>query len=523
MASTELSAALAVSRVELVLARPDVAECARTEPGYRLSLLRWLAAVASDDGAVSLAEYEQLCMLALEGGSALEMHTVLRAIEQPQAPEEAMAGLRAAAAALPKGVRRQSLLMAAPLLRLQGEQATGLVRLLAEVLQVDLPPDELAACEALAAPSILQSALHSPMRAMKALTLRSEVDQAVRLTGAPNLSRLVDGYLDGSHPLAGVQDRVQVALSGLAAQLGEFEQGLRQTATDQEAAKREVEAAEQLHKQVRQRLAMVEARIHQEKEHFEEDFEEAIHDAGNAVELEMVDRLKTDQWTLAKVWESMGRSTFGKELERRLDRLARRHERQLVLMKEDLRLFREDFQLVRASVLQRSHHTQLRSLMPALRTGMRVLNTVESAADVTLAGGVVAGLGTGAAIYAMGTAAVLPFIAPVVPFVGAALLVAGAAKWMMDSSGRKDQEVQHKRQAFEAALRVQMDALRKSYFSQLDTVGHEFLASAQALVRPVMLEAQARVDLAALEQRVAQQVLGHTRRSIDRLLIKAKG
>jgi len=96
MASTELSAALAVPRVELVLARPDVAECARTEPGYRLSLLRWLAAVASDDGAVSLTEYEQLCMLALEGGSALEMHTVLRAIEQPQAPEEALAGLRGA-------------------------------------------------------------------------------------------------------------------------------------------------------------------------------------------------------------------------------------------------------------------------------------------------------------------------------------------------------------------------------------------------------------------------------------------
>ena len=121
MASTELSAALAVPRVELVLTRPDVAECARTEPGYRLSLLRWLAAVASDDGAVSLAEYEQLCILALEGGSALEMHTVLHAIEQPQSPEEAMAGLRAAAAAFPKGARRQSLLMAAPLLRLQGE------------------------------------------------------------------------------------------------------------------------------------------------------------------------------------------------------------------------------------------------------------------------------------------------------------------------------------------------------------------------------------------------------------------
>jgi hypothetical protein len=44
MAPTELSAAFAVPRFELVLALPDVTECSRTEPGYRLSLLRWLAA-----------------------------------------------------------------------------------------------------------------------------------------------------------------------------------------------------------------------------------------------------------------------------------------------------------------------------------------------------------------------------------------------------------------------------------------------------------------------------------------------
>jgi hypothetical protein len=523
MASTELSSVGAVPRAKLELPRPDVAESARSEPGYRLSLLRWLAAVASDDGAVSLAEYEALCVLALEGDSALEMHTVLRAIEHPQAPQEAILGLRAGAAAAPKGARAKSLLKAAPLLRLQGERATDLMRALADALQVDLPPDELAACEALGAPSILQSALHSPVRAVKAVTLRSQVDQAVRLTGAPDLARVVDDYLDGGYSLEAVQDRVQTALSRLAAQLSDFEQRLSRSATNLEAVNRDLDAAEQLHKQVSQRLALVEDRIHREKEYFEEDFEEAIHDAGNAVELEILDRLKTDQWTLPKVWESMGRSTFAKELERRLDRMARRHESQLVLMKEDLRMFREDFQLVRASVLERSHHTQLRSLMPTLRVGTRVLNTVESAADVTLAGGVMAGLGTGAAIYAMGTAAVLPLIAPVVPFVGAALLVAGTAKWMMDSSSRKDEEIRHKRQAFEAALRGQMDVMRQSYFSQLDTVGQEFLASAQALVRPVMLEAQARVDLEALEQRVALQVLGRTRRSIDRQLIGSGG
>jgi hypothetical protein len=276
MASTELSAVVAVPRAKLELPRPDVAESARSEPGYRLSLLRWLAAVASDDGAVSLAEYEALCVLALEGDSALEMHTVLRAIEHPQAPQEAILGLRAGAAAAPKGARAKSLLKAAPLLRLQGERATGLMRALADALQVELPPDELAACEALGAPSILQSALHSPVRAVKAVTLRLQVDQAVRLTGAPDLARMVDDYLDGGYSLEAVQDRVHTALSRLAAQLSDFEQRLSRSATNLEAVNRDLEAAEQLYKQVSQRLALVEDRIHREKEYFEEDFEEAI-------------------------------------------------------------------------------------------------------------------------------------------------------------------------------------------------------------------------------------------------------
>jgi hypothetical protein len=232
----------------------------------------------------------------------------------------------------------------------------------------------------------------------------------------------------------------------------------------------------------------------------------------------MLDRLKTDDWTLKKVWDSMGRSTFAKELERRVDRIARRHERQLQLMKEDLRLFQQEYRLVQAQVLARTHHTKLSSLMPGLRAGTRILNATEDIANVTLASGVLAGIGTGAAIYALGAAVVLPVIAPIAPFAGAAVVVAGAFKWMMDKPARKGEEVRDKRLALEQALRERLSEMRTSYFAQLDQTGQEFLATARVLARPVLLEAQARRELVAIERRVGESVLRRHREAANALL-----
>lgn len=500
----------------LQLERPDVASSVDDEPGFRLDLLRWMACVASADGAINVAEYQLLCEFAQEGGSAHEMLTVLRAVERPRSGEAALAALSAAATTLPEEVRRTVMERAMPLLRLQGEAMSGFASALAGALDVPLTPSQRADCEAVQArsPSTLQTALLHPIRVLKGRPLRSATAEAFRLTGDGDVAALYRAYLDGAVSVDDLQARLQPVLHRLASQYTEFEGRLSGITFDQEAATREVEAAEQLFDQVGQRLAIVEARIRADKEQFEEEFDEIVHDAGNAVELEMLDRLKTDDWTLQRVWESMGRSTFAKELERRVDRIARRHERQLGLLKEDLRLFQQEYELVHSRIAQRTHHSRLSALMPRLRAGTRVLNAVETAADVTLGGGVVAGIGAGAAIYALGAAAVLPVIAPVAPFAGAAIAVAGALKWMMDSPGRKGEEVRDKRRAFENALRERLTEMRASYFSQLDQTGQEFLASARVLVRPLLLEAQAARDLAAIEARVARQVLLNSRREL---------
>ena len=270
-------------------------------------------------------------------------------------------------------------------------------------------------------------------------------------------------------------------------------------------------------KQVNQRLALLRARIDLEKDEFSQEFEEVIHDAGNAFELDVIERLKSSTWTLERVWSSIASTTFGKELERRIDRLARRHEERLRLYKEELRLFSEEYSLVRVNLLSRTHHTELARSMPNLRTGTKVLNAVEGAADITIGGSVLAGVGTGTAVYFLGASAVLPVVAPVVPFVGAAVLVAGAIKWMMDSSSRKDGEVRHKRQAFEAGLREKLGEIRTSYFSQLDTLMVEFKKTARVIVEPILLEADALQCLQGLQTKVGQRLIFEAHQSIKRL------
>lgn len=512
-----------VSGQALTLDRPDLASSVRNEPGFRLDLLRWLIAAASADGQVNLAEYEAIRTVAAEDGSAFDWVTALRLVEQPPSADAALAALRTSAPAMGESTSRHVLAQALPLLRLQGTDALTLAESLAAALGLTLTPDERAACAEATATPLMQTVLTSPLRALEGRTLRAAAVEVFRLGGDARLTTMLDRYTAGDSSLKDLQEAVATALQRVDSQGRAFAQGLLQAPSEDPGLQDAIDAAEQLFGQIGQRLAIVQARIEADKAQFDDEFDEVIHDAGNAVELEMLDRLKTDDWTLKKVWDSIGRSTFAKELERRVDRIGRRHERQLQLLKEDLRLFQQEYRLVQAQVIARTHHTKLVRLMPGLRTATRVLNTTEDIADATLASGVAAGIGTGAALYALGSAVVLPVIAPIAPFAGGALLVAGAIKWMMDKPGRKGEEVRDKRQALEAALRERLSQMRAAYFAQLDQAGQEFLLSARVLARPALLETQARRELLALERRVGEAVLRRHHAVLEGLITKVRG
>jgi hypothetical protein len=502
----------------LVLERPDLDEYTGADRSFRAAFLRYLASIAAADGIVNIAEYDQFSAAAVASGfSAGAVHAALHYLERPTDLKVALAELRRVGAAESDPIRRRAFKDAQAMLSLQGGNSLKFAQDLGEALSLSLSLSELAGFQSGAAPSMWKSVARQSTRLVRGGKILPLATECVRLTGDERVARMVTTCLDGQAEMQSLQDCVGEVLNVLGGHIESFEQRLQTFQTDESAGAQHIEHVELIVKQVGQRLAMMAARIEDEKAEFDEDFEELIHDAGNAVELEMADRLKTDDWKSARVWSSMAKTTLGKELERRLNRTARRHEKRLGHMKEDLRAFKEDFSLVRASVFQRQHHSKLSLLMPTLQTSTRIKNAAESAAGMTIFGGVIASLGTGAAFAAFGSVAVLPVIAPVAPFVAGAFVVASLAKWMMNSKDRKDDELRHKREAFQQGLRTHLAEIRSSYFAQLDTLGVEYRDTANALIRPMVLEAEAIRRLPDLEKRMAMRVLSDTRRALASL------
>ena len=112
----------------------------------------------------------------------------------------------------------------------------------------------------------------------------------------------------------------------------------------------------------------------------------------------------------------------------------------------------------------------------------------------------------------------MPVIAPAAPIIGGVLLVAGAFKWLMQPGARKSEEISHQRAMFEQAFRTQLDAARLELNTQLDATAQQFHATAQQLVQPVLLEAQAAERLADLHLRVARKLSDHSQQALAEMM-----
>ncbi|MCD6337340.1 MAG: hypothetical protein J7M01_03815 [Candidatus Marinimicrobia bacterium] len=498
--------------------RPDIDVYIKEDQGFLLAFLRSLSAIATSDRTITLAEYEAISQISEKiEQSALATHSVFYFLEQRIDIKSAFSNLSRASALVNEGTRRTAFNVAQPLLLLQGGKGKKIAQKLGKALKISLAPSDFIVFVNGMDTSVWKGISRLSARFTKGGELIPLADECFRLTGDPGIAAMVANYLDGNIEQHSLYTSVVNTSADLVRQLEEFEKRLEDLNVIEQTAQAYVETAEKLFQQTSQRLSVVEARIYHEKSALNEDFEDIICDAGNAIELEIAERLKTDSWNKSKVWKSIAKSTFGRELERRLDRLTKRREEQLRLMKEDLRLFQEDLRIVNASILEVQHHTKYAKLMPSLRITTRALNAADDIAGVTLGVGAVSALGTGTAAYFLGVSVVLPVVAPIAPFVGGAILVAGLFKWFSDGDGRKEDEIHQKREVSENILREQLEVARTSFFTQLDTVGEEFRSTANAFLKPLLLEADAARQLAGLQQKVARRAINDARQAITNL------
>ncbi|MFT3859004.1 MAG: hypothetical protein QM742_16390 [Aquabacterium sp.] len=504
--------------MNVFIANPDLDEVVTQTPSIQAAFLQVMGAIAAADGAVSIAEYGVLVELASRiNGSSIAAYSVAHHILRPVDVRLAMSRLKQAADQESTDVRRALLQGAMPMLVQQGDAAVPLAQDLARNLGLSLTALELGKLQGLSSSSSWWGLPEQKLRQFLRRDVVRRASHCVRLTGSAALIATLRDFVGGRTEIDTLEACMRETLSEFSAALQRFESSISGAAIDSGQSKAYRDAADLAFRQVNQRLAVVAARLRQDKLEFDEDLEEFINDSANSFEKDIVDRFKSADWKDGKAWEAIRSSDFGKGLERRISRMSERSEHRLRLYQDELRLFAEEYDLMRAQVLSRPHHTQLAGIMPGLRMTTSLLNTLEDAANVAVGGGLIAGLGLGAAVYTLGAAVVLPIVAPAMPFVGGAIVVGGVIRYFMDPMARRDGEIQHKRAAFERELRQQVSQIRESYFAQLDAVLKGYQHTARIMVEPLVLEAEALSRLPELEKLVGQHLVTQARASLRQL------
>lgn len=518
MNSTHDGAPGAESHHEHIVAVRTLDEHLSSDQSFSSAYARTLGAIAAADGAVTLAQFAAVTDIAGEGkSSAVFTALVLNAIESGVSVDWAYSALARSGAGTPQPARDAAFSMAMPLLALLGTNARPLALRLAKALAVKPTADELETLPPEEERGLLASLGDQARKLLKGRGLADAVADFGRSTGQPALVEQARDYQSGRIGLDALREQVGAATRAISQDIASYMEHAESMSAGEAGAAAVAAAAQEMRQQVVQRLTLIDARIAHERALLLEEIDDAVHDAGNAIELAIAERLHAEQWKDEEVWEHIARNQYGQEMERRLDRIVRRKEQALHLLQEDLRLFQSAMRLSQSTVFQRQHHSALARLMPRLRLGTRIANGVDTAANVTLVSGAVAAAGTGTAAYLFGAGVVLPVLVPVAPFVGGAVLLAGAIKWFSDGGKRKKMEIRDKRSAFEAELRKQLREAELSFNAQLDLVADGFHESALQLLTPTLLEAEAASRVSGMRLRIADRAIAQAQSAIHQL------
>jgi hypothetical protein len=490
-----------------------------TDQSFGSALARLLGALAvGEDGSMTLAQFAAVTDLSAEGkASAVFTALVLNAIESGVTVDWAVNALARSSASVEPSAREAAFAMMKPLLALQGRRARPLAVKAARALGIRLVPDHYYGLPPEEERRLLNNLGAQARKLVKGRGLVDAVADFGRSTGQAELLNHARGFNGGMMTQEQLRDVVQQAVDTIAHGIAAYqEKAAAPLPADAEAGGLSA-TAEQLRQQVLQRLALVDARVAYERRMLWQDIDDAVHDAGNAIEVAIAERLDSEQWKDEQVWSGIARDQFAREMEHRLDRVARRKQEALDLLHHDLKLFQADMRITQGDAFKRQHHAALARLMPRLRIGTRLVNSVDSAANLTLLGSGVAAAGTGTAAYLFGVAVVVPVVAPVVPFVGGAVLLASAFKWATDTNKRKREEIRDKRRVFEEELRLRLKEAEEGFVVQLDRIGSAFYESASALLTPLTLEAEAAARIQAVRKRIADKVIAQAQGAIGQL------
>lgn len=480
------------------------------------SYARVLAAISCMDKAVSPAELELLMDFARGSTSPALVGTIIfRTINDGTDLDDALADLSRSAKDATPEQRQAALTSAVGLLALQGPRANSLAKKLSKALRI--PASTLSLTET-GNWGLVDDVADGARRLFARGDLADAVIECGQSIGSLTLVADYRAYRKGQLTWEGLLDRVKALEDQISLLMPGGSNAKLLTESSESAAAALGSLATELRIQVEQRLALVDDRIAFARESFAEDIEDLVNDAGNSIERGITDRLMTDDWKKPQVWESIARTQFGQDAERRIGRAIRRLDEGLHLLNEDLRLFEAQVRVAHRTIFHTEHHARLEALMPPLRLGTRAVNTIDSLATGTLSAGAAAAAGAGAAAYLLGPAVVLPLISPALPYIGGALLVAGLFKWLKSpDERRKYAEIRDKRRAFEKLVRDRLTDAQTRHNAELERIRADFRAAANNLLTPIALEAEAAQQLPRLRQGLLNKAIDRANASFASL------
>jgi hypothetical protein len=476
---------------------------------------RCLGSIAAADGTVNITEYEVLheTLLSAEQ-SALATLLILRAIEKPIALDEAFKQLKRASKEIDPSVTLAAFEAAKPLIELQGNKSRRIAEQLADSLEIQLSNADRDDFLLSSDRNLWQTIVQKSKRLLNDDELIKLGERCFSLSGNSIFASQLSSYETQELSSSDLLEAIETSLSDSIQKISYYESELKKAESAQSMSSQSVKVAEELYFQVSQRLANIEARLDFERRGLHEELDFIVHEAGQTFELEVQTRLMTDKWELPRVWEHIAKTSFAKELAFRIDAFCKRREESLQLLADELRMFQDSMRFFRVANLGHIHHSRLVKFAPRLRVSTRVLNAGDQVANATLFGSLLASAASGMGMYVWGAAATATFIAPAVPFIAGAAVTALTFKWLTDSKARLADEIQDKRRSFEKTLRQQLSATSTAFENELVNLEHSFKDTAESMVRPYLLEAQAAETISDVQTKLLKKLLKRSRASV---------
>ncbi|WP_028452932.1 hypothetical protein [Chitinilyticum aquatile] len=496
----------------------------KDDESFITCLLRILGFIASKDGVVNLQEFVAMQQLIekFECSSSASMILISAVSTRTDLSyKDLIVKLKRSASGIDGLVLRQAFALSTPLLQCQGTDSRRLAIELAQALGIELSSVELAVFpeETKAGISSIATSIINRVRGDDFTLI---IDEAQRIVGGSWVHELSLEYKSGKIKKEDLLGKIRDELIVLKEDIDNYEEGF-DNLKGSFVVPNEAAAIYELRRQTEIRIHILRERVGLLKKHLSEEIDEAICDAGNSFELDVLRRLRNDSGRKSIVWSDVARS-MGKEIELKLTRIVSRYEESLSVLEHEISNYQDQLAKTRSLIMDRVHHHAVSAKAPSLRLRTRVAFAMNDLASATLVTEFLVGSGWAMAIGGKLVAiSSLTVLTPMLPYIAAATLTSIFVKYLSSIGSYKEKEIEAKRKDLEQEMRARLNSARDRFHEQIDKIESAFIQHARSSLMGLVIEAEASERYISSAQQIVNHIINENRKKLLLLQSRVEG